>query len=91
MNVNFGNSGNLLIVFWVIWCLLIAVVHLAFAYGVFMDADLMKRRISRDTRFVSPILWTLGTLLGGIFVAGVYWIIHHSTLNPDNLKDKEDL
>jgi hypothetical protein len=89
MNLNFG--GNLFILFRGIWICLMALVHLAFAYGVFMDADLMKRRVNRDTRFVSPIVWALGTLVGGIFVAGVYWIIHHSTLNPDNLKDKEDI
>ena len=57
--------------------LLAAVVHVSFAVAVFLDA----RRLPRKPILVLPILWALATLLGGLFVAAVYWIIHHSRLN----------
>lgn len=57
--------------------LLVALVHCAFAVGVFADAS-NRRRLW----FVSVWIWALATLMGGAFVAGVYWIIHHSMLNP---------
>lgn len=60
-------------VFWV----LIIIVHIAFAAGVFADAS--ERR---GLQFVAPFVWALATLVGGVFVAGVYWAVHCSTLRP---------
>ena len=57
--------------------LLAAVVHVSFAVAVFLDA----RRLPRKPILVLPVVWALATLLGGLFVAAVYWIIHHSRLN----------
>ena len=58
--------------------LLVAVVHVSFAVAVFLNA----RRLPRKPILVLPIVWALATLLGGVFVAAVYWVMHHSRLNP---------
>ena len=56
--------------------LLAAVVHVSFAVAVFLDA----RRLPRKPILVLSVVWALATLLGGLFVAAVYWVIHHSRL-----------
>ena len=84
MNINFGglnipglmNIGMIWIAsFW----FLTAIVHLTFASAVFKDAQR-----NRNRQFVLPGVWYLATLLGGVFVAAVYWVMHHSSLNPSN-------
>jgi hypothetical protein len=60
--------------------LLTVIIDVAFACAVFRDADLLWQNERRKTFLVGGLVWALATLLGGVFVAGVYWIIHHSTL-----------
>ena len=55
------------------------IVHIAFAVAVFRDAARLPA--SRKPIFVGRIIWLLVTLIGGVFVAGIYWTMHHSRLN----------
>ena len=61
------------------------IVHIAFAIAVFRDATYLRDprnlRAPRKPIFVGRIIWFLGTLVGGIFVATIYWLMHHSRLN----------
>lgn len=61
------------------------IVHIAFAMAVFRDATYLRDprnlRVPRKPIFVGRMIWFLGTLVGGMFVAGIYWIMHHSRLN----------
>ena len=58
---------------------IIIVVHISFAVAVFRDATSLPA--SRKPISVSPTIWFLAILLGGIFITTLYWIMHHSCLN----------
>ena len=58
---------------------IVIIVHIGFAMAVFRDATGLPA--SRKPISVSPIIWFLAILLGGIFVITLYWIMHHSRLN----------
>lgn len=62
-----------------------AVVHIAFAIALFRDATYLRDprnlRAPRKPIFVGRIIWFLATLIGGVFVAAIYWVMHHSRLN----------
>lgn len=75
-------SGQLTILWIYLVALLTAIVHVGFAFAVASDSGLLWRHFRRNTFLVSGWLWALATLLGGVFVAGVYWLVHHSTLRP---------
>lgn len=73
-----GFFQGIIVLFWgFIFFLVVAVIHVFFALGVYRDA----KRIS-VTLFVQPEIWLLATLLGGVLVATAYWLIHHSRLSP---------
>ena len=61
---------------------IIIVVHIGFAIAVFRDATRLPA--SQKPISVSPIIWFLAILLGGIFVTTLYWIMHHSRLNQSS-------
>lgn len=58
---------------------IVVIVHIGFAIAVFRDVTRLPA--SRKPISVSPIIWFLAILLGGIFVTTLYWIMHHSRLN----------
>ena len=64
-----------------IW-ILTAIVHISFALAVLQDSQNLWRFVHRKTFFVGGGIWALATLLGGVFVAALYWLIHHSSLRP---------
>jgi len=77
---SFGGGASLvwIVAIWVIT----AIIHLAFAAAVYAEAELLWTRRRRRTFLVGSVIWALATLLGGVFVAAIYWVIHHSTLCP---------
>jgi hypothetical protein len=40
------------------------------------------RRAGTELSYFSPFFWGIATLIGGVFVAGLYWVMHHSSLRP---------
>lgn len=62
-----------------------AIIHIAFASAVLTDAQLFRQRFRRNTFLVGGGVWALATLLGGVFIAAIYWLIHHSTLRRQEL------
>ena len=57
----------------------IPVIHISFSLAVLADAKRLRQQMI-PTFFVGGGIWALATLVGGVFAAGVYWVIHHSTL-----------
>ena len=59
--------------------LVTAVVHLAFALAVWRAGGQLVDRGS-GTMLVGPFIWGLATPVGGVVAAGVFWMLHYSTL-----------
>ena len=57
-----------------------AIIHLIFAGAVARDsAHLSKRGI--HTHLVTGMTWAFATLVGGVWMAAIYWFIHHVNWN----------
>ena len=81
MNVNVANQfGGLAATFAFLSWLLMAVVNVSFASGVWLDAGDIRRTGGGKPFLAGPAVWAVATLFGGVFVAGVYWVVHHSSL-----------
>ena len=63
-------------------------IHVAFAIGVLRDILAIK---PGDRQLVGPGVWVVATLLGGVFVAAIYWVMHRSQLRPqaDAVSDED--
>ena len=59
------------------------IVHVCFATAVVQDIR-RGRQEGRNPWLVGTEIWALATLLGGVFVVGIYWLMHHSSLNMQN-------
>ena len=77
--------SELIILFSVVFGILTTVVNVLFAFAVFKDATKVNHHPNGKPVLVDGITWTISTLLGGVFVASIYWVIHHSTLNPNKI------
>jgi len=72
------------IMYWSIAASTITVfIHIAFSVAVLNDANDLKSTNSKNLQFVSPFFWMLAVLFGGVLIASLYWVIHHSTLNKE--------
>ncbi len=89
MNVTVGsNFGGFLQFLTVAFLVASFAVHVAFALAVWNNAQALREK-GAGTALIEPVWWTLATLLGGVFVAGLYWVVHHSTLRPNILLKEE--
>ena len=59
-------------------------LHVIFAGAVARDAGSLYKR-GCPTILVSGVTWSFATLIGGVFIAAIYWILHHSSITrPSN-------
>jgi succinate dehydrogenase hydrophobic anchor subunit len=75
----FSQLSQTLASFTSLLLLISAILHLLFASGVARDiANLNKMK--QQTQIVPGYVWVIATAIGGIFVMGLYWFMHHSKL-----------
>lgn len=71
------------------WSIVVATVtafiHIAFGVAVMNDATNLKSSNPNSLKFVGPFLGMLTVLLGGVLIVGLYWLIHHSSLNNESI------
>ena len=65
-------------VMWTIWVMQV-ILHFLFAAAVAKDAGRLMKE-GRTTWLVSGMTWAFATLLGGVFIAAIYWFIHYSNV-----------
>lgn len=71
-----GSAGiNILL-----WAPLLT-LHFILAIAVWATAR-RNQHSGLELLYFSPFFWGIATLIGGVFVAGLYWVMHHSSLRP---------
>jgi hypothetical protein len=63
-------------------------LHFAFAIAVWVSAHHASRQ-RVPLRFFGPFGWACATLIGGVLVAGLYWLMHHSAARERRMDDSE--
>ena len=56
-----------------------AMVNIAFASAVARDAGKLAKR-QHPTWLTSGVTWAFATLVGGVWVVAIYWLVHYSSL-----------
>lgn len=62
------------------------ILHVVFAGAVAHDAGNLNR-LGQKPVLVSAPTWAFATLIGGVFTATIYWILHHSTLTRPTIRE----
>lgn len=62
------------------------IIHVIFAGAVARDGGNLYQ-LNQRPALVSATTWAFATLLGGVFVAAIYWLIHHSTFTRPSLRE----
>jgi hypothetical protein len=79
MSALWPYAGNTIYTLKLAMIVLTAIIHIIFAGAVATDAGKLHKQ-QLQPLLVSGVTWAFATLLGGVFVAAVYWLMHHSTL-----------
>jgi hypothetical protein len=61
----------------------VPLLHVFLAAGVLNDCRQLAAR-GRRTELVPAVVWTVAVLTTGLLGLAVYWLVHHSTLRPEN-------
>lgn len=79
LNEFIKNYGDQITSLYYVIVFINAILHIIFAGAVAKDAgNLLK--IGKKTLLVSAHTWAFAVLIGGVFTAVVYWVMHHSAL-----------
>ncbi|KTD75254.1 hypothetical protein [Legionella waltersii] len=62
------------------------ILHVIFAGAVARDAGNLQR-LGQRPALVSAPTWAFATLIGGVFTATIYWLLHHSSLTRTSMRE----
>ena len=77
INNLYANTQNIILA-------LQAILHTLCALAIAKDIANLNKKY-RNTIILPNIGWILSAFIGGLFAVFVYWIIHHSTLQKNNV------
>lgn len=69
-----------LFVFGVVATAVAVCLHVVFAIAVYTDVQKLVHNDKQKTVLVPGFVWTIATLVGRVFVAIGYWVIHRSSI-----------
>lgn len=72
--------------FYYLILLINCILHFIFAGAVARDAGNLYR-LGQKPVLVSAATWAFATLIGGVFTATIYWILHYSTLTRPTVRE----
>ncbi len=78
--------GTQIQTFFYLIMLINGILHVIFAGAVARDAGNLYR-LGQKPVLVSAPTWAFATLIGGVFTATIYWILHHSTLTRPTMRE----
>ena len=81
-----NQFSNQLQTFFYLITIINGLLHFIFAAAVARDAGNLNR-LRQKPVLVSPSVWAFATLLGGVIIAAIYWILHHSTLTRTAMRE----
>ena len=56
------------------------VLNILFAISVYTDVERLAREDKHRPVLVPGYVWAMATLIGGVFVAIGYWVVHRSSI-----------
>lgn len=75
------NSGiQIIFIFSIVIGVITVILHIIFAYAVYVDAEKLVQRDKLETALVSGPVWAIATLIFGVLVAIGYWLINRSSI-----------
>lgn len=78
--------GTQIQTFFYLIMLINGMLHFIFASAVARDAGNLYR-LGQKPVLVSAPTWAFATLIGGVFTATIYWILHYSTLTRPTMRE----
>lgn len=81
-----NQFSNQIQTFFYLIALINGILNFIFAGAVARDAGNLNR-LGQKPVLVSAATWAFATLIGGVFTATIYWILHHSTLTRPSMRE----
>lgn len=78
--------GSQIQTFFYLIMLINGILHIVFAGAVARDAGNLYR-LGQKPVLVSAATWAFATLIGGVFIATIYWLLHHSTFTRPTMRE----
>ena len=79
MHTTFTSLGEIGPILTLLFLAATVLLHILFVFCIWNDAGRLRDN-GRTTVVLTPFVWGLAVLVGGIVAVGLYWLCHHSRL-----------